>query len=218
MIYDSFMLDLLVSGYQFLFVYLNNSFFGNINMDFSFDGYHGTSVESANEILKHNYSLSIGDDEWLGNGVYFFVTGISSKTIDLAEKWAVAQAWDKSKRIVKYNEYCVLLSNIKVEKSRFLDLTIEEGVEILTYLTKKYEEKIKSIGKKMKYLDGLLLNLARGEGFLPLDVVKGNFYIKFVKERKERINLRTSNCTICVVYNPSENVFSTSIIKTGHIK
>ena len=59
----------------------------------------------------------------------------------------------------------------------------------------------------MKFYDGLILNLARGEGFLPLEVVKGNFYIKFAQERIERINLRTSNCTICTVYNPNKNIF-----------
>ncbi len=105
----------------------------------------------------------------------------------------------------------MLQSNIRVDESEFLDLTIEDGVEILSYLVDRYKDKIDSIGKKMKFYDGLLLNLARGEGFLPLEVVKGNFYIKFAKERIERINLRTS-------YNPSKCVFSNSIIKTGQIK
>lgn len=187
-------------------------------MIFSFEGHHGTSIESATNILASNYELSKGDDEWLGDGVYFFVNGISSKTVELAEKWAVAQSWDNEKKILKYKEYCVIQSSIQVDESEFLDLTIEDGVEILQYLVDRYKEKIDSIGKKMKFLDGLLLNLARGEGFLPLGVVKGNFYIKFAKERIERINLRTNNCTICTVYNPSKNVASNSIIKTGHIK
>jgi len=187
-------------------------------MVFSFYGHHGTSLESAKKILASNYELSIGDDEWLGDGVYFFVNGVSTKTLDLAEKWAITQSWSKEDKILKYSEYCVLQSNIQVDEFEFLDLTTEDGVEILSYLVDKYKEKAEAIGKKMRFLDGLLLNLARGEGFLPLEVVKGNFYIKFAKERIERINLRTSNCTICTVYNPSKNIFSNSIIKTGHIK
>lgn len=187
-------------------------------MILSFVGHHGTSIESATMILNSNYELSKGDDEWLGDGVYFFISGVSSKTVELAKKWAIAQSWDSSKKALKYREYCIIQSSIKVDESKFLDLTIEDGVEILEYLVVRYKEKIESIGKKMRFLDGLLLNLARGEGFLPLEVVKGNFYIKFAKERIERINLRTSNCTICTVYNPSKNIVSNSIIKTGHIK
>jgi len=85
-------------------------------------------------------------------------------------------------------------------------------------LVERYKDKIETIGKKMKFYDGLILNLARGEGFLPLEVVKGNFYIKFAQERIERINLRTSNCTICTVYNPNKNIISNSIKITGQIK
>ena len=187
-------------------------------MVLSIEGHHGTSVESATKILTSNYELSIGDDEWLGDGVYFFINGVSSKTSDLAQKWAISQSWDNDKKLLKYNEYCVIQSNIEVEESEFLDLTIEDGVEILEYLVDRYKEKINSFGKKIRFIDGLILNLARGEGILPLEVVKGNFYIKFAKERIERINLRTNNCTICTVYNPSKNIVSNSIIKTGHIK
>jgi len=42
-------------------------------------GYHGTSVNSAELIVKSNYEKSIGDKEWLGDGVYFFIDGLSSK-------------------------------------------------------------------------------------------------------------------------------------------
>lgn len=38
---------------------------------FDFEGYHGTSLESAKNILISEFELSFGDREWLGNGVYF---------------------------------------------------------------------------------------------------------------------------------------------------
>ncbi|WP_246124857.1 hypothetical protein [Algibacter pacificus] len=63
-----------------------------------------------------------------------------------------------------------------------------------------------------------MINLARGEGILPIDVVKGNFYIKFAKERIQRINLRTPNCTICTVFKPNENIVDSTILTTGDIK
>lgn len=66
-----------------------------------FKGHHGTSLDSARKIINSNYKQSTGDQEWLGTGVYFFVKGISSKTEELAEKWAEAQAWDSETREYK---------------------------------------------------------------------------------------------------------------------
>lgn len=182
------------------------------------EGYHGTSYKSAQLIQTSNYTLSIGDTEWLGDGVYFFITGINQKPIEQAEKWAIAQAWDTNLKRLKYRSYCVLKSNIESEEDSVLDLRTEEGYEVFEYLVDKFFNKIKHLGKRLEYLDGLILNLARGEGIVPLDVVIGNFYIKFTKERINRINLRTNNCTICTVLNPADSILSTKIVKTGTIK
>ena len=187
-------------------------------MNISFEGFHGTSLKSAKEILKSNFELSIGDVEWLGNGVYFFIIGISSKPEGQAEKWAVAQSWDNASHNYKYNNYCVIKSKIHIDENKFLDLTHENGLEILEYLAAKFESKIRTLGKKLDYLDGFLINLAREEGIFELDVIKGNFYIKFADERIRKINLRTNNCTICAVYKPNYNLEENTVLKTGTIK
>lgn len=187
-------------------------------MNISFEGFHGTSLKSAKEILNSNFELSIGDIEWLGNGVYFFITGISSKPEEQAEKWAIAQSWDKTSQIYNYNNYCVLKSKIIVDENKFLDLTHEDGLEVLEYLVVKFESKIKTLGKKLDYLDGFLINLAREEGIFEIDAIKGNFYIKFADERIKRINLRTNNCTICTIYKPIDNLEEITVLKTGKIK
>lgn len=187
-------------------------------MSTSFDGFHGTSLNSAKEILKSSFELSIGDIEWLGNGVYFFIYGISSKPDEQAEKWAIAQSWDNITQDYKYNNYCVLKSKIVVEENKFLDLTHEDGLEILEYLVLKFENKIKTLSKKLDYLDGFIINLARQEGIFEIDAIKGNFYIKFANERINRINLRTNNCTICTVYKPIDNLELITVLKTGKIK
>ncbi len=109
-------------------------------------------------------------------------------------------------------------SKIVVDENKFLDLTHEDGLEILEYLVVKFETKIKTLGKKLDYLDGFLINLAREEGIFEIDAIKGNFYIKFADERIKRINLRTNNCTICTIYKPIDNLEEITVLKTGKIK
>lgn len=183
----------------------------------SIEGHHGTSLASAKLIQGDDYRLSKGDEEWLGDGVYFFVEGVNSNTSNLAKEWAVAQSWDNKSKTHKYQQFAVLKSVIEVKEENLLDLTIKEGIEVLEYLVDKYLDKIKTIGKRLSFHDGMLLNLARKEGILPIEVVKGNFFIKFTKERIERINLRTNNCTICAVCNPKKNITSKEIVKIGDI-
>lgn len=176
-------------------------------------GHHGTSEESANAIIENGFSISEGDSEWLGDGVYFFVEGISSKTAYLAEKWAIVEAWNTKEQKNDYATFAIIESTIEVKESEFLDLTIEDGVEIFNYLIERYESKLQSINKKLRYADGYLINLVRKEKVLPLEVVKGNFYIKFKRERILRMNMRINNCTICAVFEPSKTIKKSSIIK-----
>ena len=185
-------------------------------------GYHGTDSNSCRKILHSNYKISEGDEHWLGDGVYFFVEGISTsseRTIKLAEKWAIVQSWDNVYKEHKYTDYVVMESQIRVDDENFLDLTKEEGVEILFYLAKSFQNTIKNSykkkNKKLLFFDGLLINLARKYMIFSFEVIKGNFNIKFKEERINKINLRTNNCTICTVYFPEKNIISKEIIKKG---
>lgn len=185
-------------------------------------GHHGTDIDSSKEILNSNYKISKGDQHWLGDGVYFFVEGISKKTIELAEKWAEAQSWDNDSKRYKNTHYAVIESEIRVKEDDFLDLTTAEGIDVLSFLKEKFLAKIESRRRRKKKdlnqpYDGELINLARGEGIIHLEVVKGNFYIKFKDERIRNINFRTNNCTICTVYNPEKNIISKKLVKKGKI-
>jgi hypothetical protein len=184
----------------------------------SLSGFHGTSFDSAVSITKGDFEISVGNTEWIGDGAYFFIEGISKVPNEQAEQWAIAQAWDARLKDYKYNDVSVIKSDINVEDDRFLDLTTSDGVEILLYILEQHEKKILSIGKSLSYLDGLIINFARGEGLIDMDVVKGNFYIKFAKERVFKINLRTANCTICSVINPKNNLENNTIISNKKIK
>ncbi len=187
-------------------------------MSTSLIGFHGTSFESAKSITNGDFKITVGNAEWIGDGAYFFIEGISKQPDKQAEEWAIAQAWNRKINGYIYSEISVLKSSIRIEEERFLDLTTTEGVEILLYILEQHEKKILTIGKRLSYLDGLIINFARGEGLIEMDVVKGNFYIKFEKERVFKINLRTSNCTICAVYNPQNNLSNNTIISNKKIK
>ena len=187
-------------------------------------GHHGTDIDSCKSILKSNYKISKGDQHWLGEGVYFFIEGLSTDTIDLAEKWAIAEAWDNDVKKYKYQEFAVIESLIEVEEDKILDLTTKDGVEFLTDLVKLFFDRIKESKKNQKnkeweFYDGELINIARKANNFPFDieVVKGNYYIKFKEERIKGINLRTSNCTICTIYSPYKNIKSKKQVKKGKI-
>ena len=183
-------------------------------MTLRFEGFHGTSFESAASVIRQGYKPSVNDRDWLGDGVYFFTEGLSKTPIHQAEEWAKAQSWDKEHHAYKYAKLSVLKSHIAVDEERLLDLTTADGVEIIDYIIAKHIEKMSSIGKRMTYIDGYVINFARLEGILPIDVAKGNFYIKFERERIKRIDRRTANCTICAVYEPTKNIEKTELLLT----
>jgi len=164
--------------------------------------FHGTSKTNAESIVKGDFRLSIGDDEWLGDGVYFFTKGIPPAPEIQAMKWAIASAWDKWEGHYKYREYAVIKVDICLDKDKLLDLTTIEGVELFNYFRDKYIEKIRKSGMRSKsFKDGHIINRARVKLGLDIDAVKGNFYIKFKTERLFNINFRTPNATILTVLN-----------------
>jgi hypothetical protein len=50
-------------------------------------GYHGTSLQSAEQIVVSNYRISEADNDWLGNGAYFFIDGFADP-VENAVNWA----------------------------------------------------------------------------------------------------------------------------------
>ena len=74
-------------------------------------GYHGTTSESANNIIKEGkFDISRSDTEWLGEGIYYYFD------IDDAYKWRNTEA--------------ILHSVIKIEDSEYLDIDSKLGADI----------------------------------------------------------------------------------------
>ena len=51
---------------------------------------------------------------------------------------------------------------MKIEDN-FLDLTKEDGVEVLSYLYDVFEDKISNLKKSLKFIDGLLASFIKGQ-------------------------------------------------------
>ena len=149
----------------------------------NFDGYHGTDNAHVRSILTTGFNLSVNDSHWLGDGVYFFVKGKSNYPETQAEQWAILQAWDKVSQSNKYDHFSVLKTEISVEESNLLDLTEPNGLEIFAYIKRKSAEKIRRM-RRVKIIDGYLINLGRKEMGLQFDVVKGDVFIKLTKEER----------------------------------
>lgn len=182
----------------------------------NFDGYHGTDNAHVRSILTRGFNLSVDDSHWLGDGIYFFAKGKSNHPEAQAEQWAILQAWDKVSQSNKYDHFSVLKTEISVEESNFLDLTEPNGLEIFKYIKHKSEEKIRRM-RRVKIIDGYLINLGRTEMGLQFDVVKGDVFIKLTKEERQlRLQSRFPNSTICAVFNP-DCISNISNIKTGRI-
>jgi len=184
------------------------------------EGFHGTSSTNADAILKTGFRPSLGDGEWLGDGVYFFTEGISPPQNN-AVKWAIAQSWDNDKKKYTYIDYSIIKADIYVEEDNFLDLTRPKGMEFFNYLRDKYVESIrkgKVKPKNQSFKDGHIINDARANLGFKIDVTKGNFYIRFEDERFYKIRFRTPNTTFLAVFDVNTIANNLSITKKGIIK
>ncbi len=183
-------------------------------------GFHGTDIISAKSIQNKGFTISKGDEHWLGDGAYFFVKGLCDPQT-AAVKWAIVNAWDKKVRRNRYPTYAVLQVSITSEEERILDLREQSGVEILEYVRRQCQRKLERLAQRkcrVGYIDGLLINFARKEVLPELTLTISNLFIKLTKE--ERIqgeNRRTQNCTVCAVYTPQNSVSQVKVIQTGKV-
>lgn len=97
-------------------------------------GYHGTTVLRGENILSSKqYSISYKEEEWLGQGVYFF-----EKDIQQAVNFCV--------KARKYEDYIILKS--KIEANICIDLDNLETMKILERISKEINKRY------MKLKDG----------------------------------------------------------------
>ncbi|PKK36550.1 hypothetical protein BWI96_11895 [Siphonobacter sp. SORGH_AS_0500] len=187
-----------------------------------FEGYHGTNEANVGNILTNHFNISEGPDEWLGDGTYFFVEGISDP-VQRAIQWAVVTAWDKLGKRNRYSRYSVIKAIITVEEEYLLDLTTLEGRQVMNYLQEQYVKKLAQMSKELrgskKATEGAIINDVRDEGIFRLDVVKADFPFKFAAERILGTAFRQPNVTICAVFEPNNNINADSmcVVESGEV-
>lgn len=161
-------------------------------------GYHGCDAANVQSIQANNFKISKGDHHWLGEGVYFFSTGISNPLED-AKQWAIAESWDNVRQTRFYRTFAVLKAVIRARN--LLDMTKDEGKAKVNLARPMVSKRMRPAGG---YHDNEIVRwLALKYGF---DVLIQDFYIKFSDTRKLRIESRFPNVRVVCVRDPASSI------------
>lgn len=199
-------------------------FFHEIKREFNiskiFTGYHGTSEERANSIIKSSFIPSENHDDWLGYDVYFFIEGISCP-LSNAKEWAINQSWDKKNKRNKYKIYSIIEARLTISEAKLLDLTTKEGLEgfnkVRDHIISKYNHFFQR-GRDTADDDQKICNMTIK--IMCLEALISNLYIKNKVQRTKIINSNIPNVTVMLVVKPKTCIDLSSIkqVETGEIK
>ena len=196
-------------------------------------GWHGTTKEAGENIKSANFNISTGMEQWLGNGIYFFIEGIGNP-FEIAKKWAL-----KKNRAL--SELVILETPLCIDQEMIWDLTNDDMLdafnEMLDYLIKtlmestKYESYRKINARELKAImsdiEGYFINLVilgfNNENLINESAIKGDFQIQdritnfnavkkhfcipfaLYTENSNKVtpNRRSYNCTVLSIWNLS---------------
>jgi hypothetical protein len=169
-------------------------------------GHHGTYKKNVVSIIENGFWESEDHNMWFGDGVYFFVPGLTNPIVS-----AKQYAEDTRLRDNSEEDTCVLEAIVYINNDSFLDLTNEDGLKFFNSYRDEILAKIELIGKKpsTKFEDHDVIKSLRKE--LGIEFVKGNVYIQLGIQRIAHLRSRIPNVTIFVVNNPITNIEKASI-------
>ena len=129
-------------------------------------GYHGTSKECAENIIDtQNIEDSIGDEEWLGKGKYFYDRCTNALEYNM-KKYNENREINKP---ISFNrlmeEYCILEASISCDKKEILDL---DEIVLLSKFIWAWEQIYKVVKddenfQKLEFRDGYIIDYMIGE-------------------------------------------------------
>lgn len=103
----------------------------------SLKGFHTTTSKNARQInFTKNFLPSKKINEWLGEGIYFWLT------------YEDAMYWfEKSHTLV--DEMCIISVNLSLNEDKVLDLDIPDNMNILVNFTNTYNDEMRRKSKKL---------------------------------------------------------------------
>lgn len=189
----------------------------DIVMPSEFTGYHGTNSAIVPLIQKGSFNHSQNDDDWLGQGVYFFIDGISVP-LDSASEWAKNQAYCKESKNLKYKSFSVL--ECKVVSDSVLNTTQNEGLKAFDSLRNVILQKHRrDFGRDSRFQehDRIMWDLVAK--YMKVEVVIHNLYIKNCVQRKMRVSSNVPNVTVmCVKDSVAIDKNSIKVVSNGEVK
>lgn len=169
----------------------------------NFLAYHGTTLDKASCIVESGFEVNPSEEDWLGNGVYFFVDGFACPKVNAME-WASFKSHGL--------QPCVVVSEVSVPLEKVLDLRSEKGLHAYNqekshFITSHYRSLLtrRDLVKKKRRdirLDdavitkGVLLSLG-------VSVLFHNLYIKRKVHRDLELESSYPNSTVCCVADPA---------------
>lgn len=176
----------------------------------SWFGYHGTSFNAACHILTSAFRPSVGDSEWLGHGVYFFIEGLNDP-FEKAAAWAKQRAHRKGRQL--YSDYAVL--EAKIETSNHLDLDVHEDQVLFEAIREKCRLKMiedDCQSDKSYENDCYLANFAMDN--LGLDAMVRK---EAILTESWQVRTRYPNCRIMCLRDPVKCIQSNRIARKGSV-
>lgn len=175
-------------------------------------GYHGTSLQSAEQIMVSNYRISEADNDWLGNGAYFFISGFTDP-IENAVNWARFRSWDRQARKRKYNRYAVLKSLIRTESHLDLD-DIDDLIRF-----NKIREKLAQRMKQEGYGDASALQNDCFVANFALQNLNLDALVRrdAITTQRGQLKARIPNCRIMCLKEPTRCAIKHDIVTKGSI-
>ncbi len=170
--------------------------------------YHGTSIEAKESILKDNhFILSNKDNEWAGEGAYFFINKNKEVAYNHAYKWS------KNFKKISEERIATIEADIIYSEDEIFDLTNEDDEELFQVCRRDmFEEATKRAKIKNKILASVYTDRRKFDCLIINEIckvfgktiVKRNAYIRCLEDKYDKYQLPTSsfpNCTILCIRN-----------------
>ncbi len=181
----------------------------------TFIGFHGTNAALWSKIQSFGLKVSRGaeHDKWLGEGVYFFIErNIGLPPQKLAEKWALAEAFDGKGKSRKYLEGMVLKMEAEVERYGVMDLCDQRQLQNFNMFRSTFLERSKGISKPI--FDGAVLRaLFRTQKY---KVIISHQYFQFTEERILKHFSKIHNCTVMCFINIDDDYLHFENLEIEH--